>query len=70
MELNSTLIVVGLVSILLIALLIYFLYKLSKKNNDLVKNISVLESKYSGIINIDKEIEKRKSDFIEIETGF
>lgn len=70
MELNSTLIVVGLVSILLIALLIYFLYKLSKKNNDLVKNISVLESKYSGIINIDKEIEKRKSDFIETETGF
>lgn len=70
MELNSTLIVVGLVSILLIALLIYFLYKLSKKNNDLVKNISVLESEYSGIINIDKEIEKRKSDFIETETGF
>lgn len=70
MELNSTLIVVGLVSILLIALLIYFLYKLSKKNNDLVKNISVLESKYSGIINIDNEIEKRKSDFIETETGF
>ena len=69
MELNSTLIVVGLVSILLIALLIYFLSKLSKKNNDLVKNISYLESQYSGIINIDKEIEKRKSDFTEAETG-
>lgn len=69
MEINLTVILVGLVSILLIALLIYFLTKLSKENKYLKKKVSDYERQYSGIINIDKEIEKRKSYFAETETG-
>ncbi len=62
MEINSTLIVFCLVFTILIILLGYFLLKLRNENKS-------LESKYSGIIKIDEEIEQRKNEFAESEKG-
>lgn len=68
MEVNSIVIIVGLSSVLVIALLIYFLVKVSNKNKVLAKNISALEKQYGGIINIDEEIKKKESEFSSKET--
>jgi hypothetical protein len=69
MELNSTIILIGLISLLLLILLIFFIIKLNKKNKFLQNRISDIESKYSGIIDVNEEINERKKIFAETENN-
>ncbi len=69
MELNSTLILVGLISLFLITLSIFFIIKLNKKNKLLQSRISDIESQYKEIIDVDEEINKRKTEFSETENS-
>jgi DNA repair exonuclease SbcCD ATPase subunit len=67
MEMNSLVILVIIVSILLIAILIYFINKSTKKNQFLTNKVSGLEKQYGGIINLDEEIENKKEAFEQTE---
>ena len=70
MEINSILILVGLIGLFFIILLVFFIRKLNKKNKFLQNRVSDIESQYSGIIDIDEEINKRKNEFSETENNF
>lgn len=69
MEINSTVILAGLISLFLIILLIFFIRKLNKKNKFLNNRVSDIESQYSEIIDVDEEINKRKNEFSETENN-
>lgn len=65
MEINSIVILVGLISALLIGLLLFLISSLNKKNKLLKNHVADIEYQYSGIIDVDQEINKRKNEFSE-----
>jgi hypothetical protein len=55
--------VITILSIVIALVLAYLLYKLRGEKGELTKKLNEYESKYQGIIDVDKEIKSRKSQF-------
>ena len=70
MELNYAAILITLGVLLVVVLLVVLLIRNGKRIRKLKEKISEYESKYSGIIDLDKEIETRSKEFEESKSGF
>lgn len=63
MELTLILIIVIIICSLAIALLVSLLFKRSKRVRFLSNNVNILNEKYSGIIDVDRVVEEKTSQF-------
>ena len=70
MELTSILIISTILCALTIALLLSLLVKRSKRVRLLKNNLNLLNEKYSGLTNVEKEIEKKSNQFQKEEQEF
>ena len=59
---------ITILSSIIALILAYLLYKLKGEKEVLIKKLSEYESKYQGIIDVDKEIKSRRSEFTNQET--